>query len=129
MEMSERTLMMSLCIGLSISFGAAATTSEGEPPALIERSIFFGNPDRAGVQISPNGEYLSFLAPHDGVMNVWVQPVSGDESQARPVTKATDRPISSYFWAHNSEQIIYPQDQGGNENFHLYSVNIENGSE
>ncbi len=127
--MSERTLMMSLCIGLSISLGATATTGAGEPPELIDRSIFFGNPDRAGVQISPNGEYLSFLAPHDGVMNVWVQPVSGDASQARAVTKATDRPISSYFWAHNSEQIIYPQDQGGNENYHLYSVNIENGSE
>lgn len=127
--MLERSLVSCFCLGFSMAAGAANAAAPGEPPALIERSVFFGNPDRAGVQISPDGRHLSFLAPNNGVMNVWVQPIDGDADQARAVTNATDRPISSYFWAHNGEQIIYPQDQGGNENFHLYAVNIDSGKE
>jgi len=97
-----------------------------EPP-LISREVLFGNPDRALVTISPDGTRLAFLAAHNGVMNVWVQTVG--QTDARPLTLATDRPIRWYVWAANSEQVIYRQDRGGDENFHLYAVALTDGKE
>jgi dipeptidyl aminopeptidase/acylaminoacyl peptidase len=90
---------------------------------LIPREVLFGNPDRAGVKISPDGKFLSYVAPLDGVLNVWVMPVDGGD--ARPLTDSTDRPIGNYSWAENSEQILYSQDKGGNENTHVYVVGLD----
>mgnify|MGYP003860139963 CR=1 FL=1 len=87
---------------------------------LISREIIFGNPERASVQISPDGSRLAFLAPRDGVLNVWMQTIGADD--ARPLTQATTRPIASYFWSPNGEQIIFAQDRGGDENFRLFAV-------
>src|SRR5215210_4224729 len=70
-----------------------------EEPPLIPREVFFGNEDRGNVQISPDGTHLSFLAPADGTMNVWVQTVGADDAHA--VTRSTTSPIHSYFWACN----------------------------
>jgi dipeptidyl aminopeptidase/acylaminoacyl peptidase len=94
---------------------------------LIPREVFFGNPERASVKISPNGDRLSFLAADQGVLNVWVQTIGADD--ARPVTSATGRPIRSYFWATNGDQIIYAQDRGGDENFRLFAVDVDTGEE
>ena len=63
---------------------------------LIPRRVFFGNPDRTSVRISPDGSHLSYLAPHQGVLNVWVENLDG--TGARPATQATKRPIRRYFW-------------------------------
>jgi dipeptidyl aminopeptidase/acylaminoacyl peptidase len=100
-----------------------AGPAPAQGPRLIDREIFFGNPDRGGVQISPDGTRLSFLAPLDGVMNVWVESIGGAEPRA--VTRATQRPIRTYFWAHNAQQIVYAQDRDGDENFRLYAVDLE----
>lgn len=94
---------------------------------LIPREVFFGNPDRASVTISPGGDRLAYLAPHEGVMNVWVQTLGQDD--ARPITRSVDRPIRIYSWAENDEQIIYSQDRGGDENYRLYAVDIHTGQE
>lgn len=96
-------------------------------PDLIPREVFFGNPERAGVQLSPDGDRISFLAPLEGVLNVWVQTLGQDD--ARAITDATERPIRSYFWAWNGDQIVYAQDRGGDENFRLYAVDVETGEE
>src|SRR5687768_3723057 len=58
---------------------------------LIPRNVLFGNPQRAGARLSPDGKWLSFQAPVDGVMNVWVAPVD-DLSKAFAVTKEKVRP-------------------------------------
>ena len=92
---------------------------------LIPRETLFGNPERAGVQISPDGQWVSYLAPRDGVLNVWIMPRKGGD--ARPVTDSTDRPIRSYSWAMNNEQILYVQDKGGDENTHIYAVDLASG--
>ncbi len=92
---------------------------------LIPRETLFGNPDRAGVQISPDGTRISYLAPLDGVMNVWVMPVDGGEAVA--ITKSTERPIRSYGWAWNNDQILYSQDKAGDENTHVYAVDLATG--
>lgn len=98
-----------------------------QTPPLIPRAVLFGNPERANVQISPDGAKISFLAPVQGVMNIWVQTIGTDDAHA--ITAAKERPISQYFWAPNSEQIIYTQDRGGDENFRAYAVTVADGSE
>jgi dipeptidyl aminopeptidase/acylaminoacyl peptidase len=86
----------------------------------------FGNPERVSVQISPDGKILSWLAPRDGVLNVWVAPV-GKLDQARAITADTARPIRSYFWAFTSKHVVYQQDAGGDENFHLLRADVADG--
>ncbi|MGB7407877.1 MAG: S9 family peptidase [Pontixanthobacter sp.] len=95
---------------------------------LITRETLFGNPTRASGQISPDGQWLSWRAPKDGVMNVWVAPMS-DPSAARVMTNATDRPIPQYFWAPDSQSLLYVQDKGGDENYLLYGVDLASGEE
>ncbi len=90
---------------------------------MIPRESLFGNPVRAAGQISPDGKWLSWLAPRDGVMNIWVAPVSKPH-RGKPVTRATDRPIRQHFWSPDSSGVMYIQDKGGDENFLLYKINV-----
>lgn len=83
---------------------------------------FFKNPDKASFQISPDGLKFSFTAPYEGRMNIFVQSI--DSENAQRITSVTDRDISSYFWANNN-RILYLKDNGGDENFKLYGVNID----
>ena len=96
---------------------------QSELPPLIDRETFFGDPQRSGAQISPDGEHVSFLKPYRGVMNVWVKERGEPFDAAEPVTADTTRPVPGYFWTQDSERILYVQDKGGNENFHIYAVN------
>jgi len=97
-----------------------------EPPPLIPRETIFGNPDRAMARISPDGAHVSWLAPKNGVLNVFVAP-AGAFDAARAVTDDTYRGIRNYFWAPNSAYIYFVQDQGGDENFHVYASEIASG--
>lgn len=90
---------------------------------LIPRKVLFGNPDRANVRVSPDGAYISFLAPRDGVLNVWVAPRDLPQ-EARPVTADTGRGIRFYGWLHTNRHILYLQDKNGDENWHIYRVDV-----
>ena len=94
---------------------------------LIDREVLFGNPDRAAVRVSPDGERLAYLAPsEEGVLNVFV--ASWDAPQdAKQVTDDTSRGIRMYTWAWDNEHILYIQDKGGDENWHVYATNLESG--
>src|SRR5215210_3424731 len=81
---------------------------------LIPRELLFGNPEKMGPRLSPDGERLAYLAPKDGVMNVWVGPVGGENFE--PVTDDRKRGIRVYFWAEDNRHIVYLQDEGGDEN-------------
>ena len=96
-------------------------------PPLIPRDVLFGNPERASPQISPDGSRMAYLAPLDGVLNVWVGPIGGDTYE--PVTRDTDRGVRVYFWAHDGRHLIYLQDKEGDENWRLYSVDLDSGTE
>lgn len=96
----------------------------GVETPLIPRRLIFGNPDKASPQISPDGASLGFLAPVDGVLNVWVSP-AGDPAAARPVTRDTGRGVRLYGWTYTSDRIVYLQDSGGDENWHIYSVDLK----
>ena len=96
-------------------------------PPLIPRRVLFGNPDKTATQISPDGRQLSYLAPVDGVLNVWVSPID-DPAAAQPVTQDRGRGIRFYGWAYTNTHILYIQDQGGDENWRLYSVDLTRGA-
>ena len=98
----------------------------GQEPELIPRKVLFGNPERTSVKLSHDGAHISYLAPVDGVLNVWVAPVDVIE-EARPVTGDTGRGIRVHFWAYNARYIMYLQDRDGDENWHVYAVNVETG--
>lgn len=91
---------------------------------LIKREILFGNPDKIMARLSENGKYISYVAPKEGVLNIWVAPID-DLNKAKVVTDDKKRGIRVYFWSKNNKFIIYAQDKNGDENWHLYSVNIE----
>ena len=94
---------------------------------LIPLEVLLGNPERAAAQISPDGKRLSYLAPLDGVLNVFV----GDAGAAneQPVTRDTDRGIRGYAWAHDNRHLMYVRDRDGSENFRLYDVDLASGTE
>ena len=103
--------------------GPAAKPVALEQVELIPREALFGNPERANVQISPDGKYLSWVAPLDGVLNVWVAP-AGDPAAARAVTRDDARGIRQYFWSYRPDTLLYLRDTGGDEDFHLYAVDL-----
>ena len=96
---------------------------------LIPRSVLFGNPERTSPQISPDGSALAWIAPRDGVLNLWVAPIGGesgvDWTAARPLTEDTDRGIRAFAWARDGRHVLYVQDVGGDENWRLYDVDPE----
>jgi dipeptidyl aminopeptidase/acylaminoacyl peptidase len=93
---------------------------------LIERAKLFGNPTRAQGRISPDGQWLSWIAPSGGVLNVWVAPAA-DPAKARVLTRETVRPIRQHFWAPDSSMILFVNDTGGDEDFHLFGVPVAGG--
>src|SRR5437763_8021902 len=81
-------------------------TPTGAKTGLIERKILFGNPDKASPRLSPDGKQLAYLAPVNGVLNVWVGPSDKPEA-AKPVTADKKRGIRIYYWAYTNEHLLY----------------------
>lgn len=96
---------------------------KAQQPPLIDRELFFGDPEIAAAQISPNGQYIAFLKPFNKTRNIWVKKTNEPFSAAKPVTSDTKRPLSIYFWSRDSRYILYVQDQAGNEDYNIYAVN------
>ncbi|MET0814112.1 MAG: S9 family peptidase, partial [Pseudoxanthomonas sp.] len=119
-------LLLSLSVSSALAQDKATAAQRIAGTELIPRDALFGNPERASVLISPDGQTLSWLAPVDGVMNVWVAPAS-DPSKARPVTADTARGIRNYFWSYQPGVLLYLRDSGGDEDFHLFSVDVGTG--
>lgn len=94
---------------------------------LIPREVLFGNPAKVSPQLSPDGSHIAFIAPKDGVLNVWVQKVGAAE--ARAITDDKNRGIRAYFWAEDGKHILYIQDKAGDENWHLYAAKVSGEGE
>jgi dipeptidyl aminopeptidase/acylaminoacyl peptidase len=91
--------------------------------SLIPRSVLFGNPERLSPQISPDGKYLAFIAPDSkNVLQVWVRSLDGTDD--RVLTTDKKRGIRSFFWTYQPDRLIYLQDADGDENFHLFLVDV-----
>jgi dipeptidyl aminopeptidase/acylaminoacyl peptidase len=107
-----------------LALAALALPALAELPTLIPREILLGNPTKASPSISPDGARLAYLAPSkDGVLNVWVRTLGRDDDQM--VTKDTHRGIRIHFWAEDGKHLMYLQDLNGDENWHVYSVDLE----
>ena len=116
----------SLTAGLMLPRLADAQPAPSRP--LVPRETFFDDPDVASAQISFDGAWVAYVAPVDGVRNLWVAPV-GDLAAARPLTRVTDRPIGSFFqWAYTNRHVVFWQERDGDENWRASSVDIHDGT-
>ena len=101
----------------------AQKTKNPEPAEvpLIDRSIFFDNPEISGGQLSPDGKFISFQKAHNGIMNIWVKKIDEPFASARRLTDF-ERPVGGYFWTRDGKYILYVKDKAGNENYNVYAV-------
>ncbi|UZK68135.1 S9 family peptidase [Sphingomonas sp. S1-29] len=121
---SLAALSAALLAPFQISAQTAPAPAAGQ---LIPRELIFGNPSRSGAQVSPDGKHVSWLAPVDGVMNLWVAPIA-TPTQGKAITADKGRGITQYFWAPDGSHVMYVQDAGGNENFHVFAVAAAGGA-
>ena len=113
--MSSRT-RLSLTTLLLLAPAAA------QQPPLIDRELFFGDPEISGAQISPDGKYIAFLKPLNKTRNIWVKKTDAPFDSAKPITNDTKRPIPGYLWSRDGKYVLYAQDKLGDENYNVYAV-------
>ena len=119
-----RPIAVALAVAALVAVAHAGEPAKGK--TLIPRDVLFGNPDRAAVRLSPDGKQLAYIAPLDGVMNIWVAPAA-DPNAAKAITHDKGRGIRSYFWAFTNQHILYLQDKDGDENWRIYSLDPRSG--
>lgn len=101
---------------------SASAAAQARPDTtLIPRSVLFGNPEREAPALSPDGQQLLYLAPVQGVLNVWVGPADRPD-EARPITQDALRGIRVALWSASGDRVLYLQDRDGDENWRLYAV-------
>jgi len=112
-----------LLLALALSLPAVlATVATAAAPPVLDRELFFGNPDIAGAQLSPDGKYIAFLKPWKDTRNVWVKKTGEAYDKAHLVTADPKRPIPGFFWTRDSRKILFVQDKDGDENYNVYAV-------
>src|SRR6267143_2660714 len=111
-----------LCIGLSGGLIPRSAFGQAQPP-IIDRELFFGDPEISGAQISPDGKFIAFIKPFKSTRNVWVKRTEDPFDKAKPITADTTRPIPNYFWSRDGKYILFVQDKAGDENYLVYAVN------
>jgi len=94
-----------------------------QQPPVLDRELFFGDPEISGAQISPDGQYIAFIKPWKGTRNIWVKKTDEPFDKARVITADTTRPIPAYFWSRDGKYILFVQDKAGDENYNVYAVN------
>ncbi|MBZ5640631.1 MAG: S9 family peptidase [Acidobacteriia bacterium] len=119
-------LAMLVVLPMAVAAPAAPTRkpaggAAGQPP-LLDRELFFGNPEIAGAQLSPDGKYIAFLKPWKETRNVWVKKTGDPYTAAKLVTADPKRPIPGYFWSRDSKFLLFVQDKDGDENYNVYAV-------
>lgn len=125
--MSISRTIRALLIGTALAATPVALVGAASEAPLTPRTAFFGNPVKAGGQLSPDGKWLSWMAPKDGVLNVWIAPLV-NPTNARPMTDEKKRPVAAYFWSQDSSMVLYATDNGGDENFQIYGADVATGA-
>jgi dipeptidyl aminopeptidase/acylaminoacyl peptidase len=123
-------MMKRFALGLVVAaaaFAALPAALSADLPPVIPRDVLFGNPERSQPRLSPDGQRLAWLAPDKkNVLQVWVKTVGKDDDKI--VTADKKRGIRQYLWAQDSKTILYLQDNDGDENFHLFGVDLASGN-
>ncbi len=115
-----------LLAALLAGFPAVKLAAE-PPPPVIPRTVLFGNPERTRPTISPDGKHLAWLAPDDkNVLQVWVVEVG--KTDPKQVTADKRRGIRQYLWAEDDRTLLYLQDADGDENNHVFGVDLQTGN-
>src|ERR1700733_9637064 len=91
-------------------------------PSIIDRELFFGDPEISGAQLSPDGQYIAFLKPWKETRNIWVKKTNEPFRSARLMTTETARPVANFLWTRDARFIAYVKDKDGDENFNVYAV-------
>ncbi len=99
-----------------------SSIAHAQQPPIIDRQLFFGEIQIAGGQISPDGQWISFLKPYKNVRNIWVKKANEPFDKARPLSAEATRPVGGYFWSRDSKYVLYAQDNAGDENFNVYAI-------
>jgi len=108
---------------LSLTTLLLLAPAAAQQPPLIDRELFFGDPEISGAQISPDGKYIAFLKPLNKTRNIWVKAADAPFDSAKPITNDTKRPIPGYLWSRDGKFVLYVQDKLGDENYSVYAVN------
>ncbi len=119
MSRSVRTARLAC---LALAFGLVAGVATAAPPPLLDRELFFGNPEIAAAQLSPDGRYVAFLKPWSDTRNIWVKKTEEPFEAARRVTAETKRPVAGFFFSRDSRLILFVKDNDGDENFNVWAV-------
>ena len=129
--LSRRQVLRTLAAGAGLSL-PGTRTARAQPgpsfPALVPRRLLFADLDRSVVRISPDGRRLAFLAPRDGVLNLWIAPLT-DPTKARPVTRVTDRSLGPWLvWLPDSRHVVFFREEGGDENWQAHGIDLDSGA-
>jgi dipeptidyl aminopeptidase/acylaminoacyl peptidase len=123
-EMYRRALLLLTLLAGSLAPAGAGTQAAGgtgQVP-LIDRELFFGDPEISGAQISPDGRFIAFIKPFKNTRNVWLKKTGDPFTAAKLITADTKRPIPQYFWSRDGKYILFVQDQAGDENYNVFAV-------
>jgi len=128
-DLTRRELLLTAATGTGMLLGHGAIrraqAADGTP--LIPRKLLFAGPDRSTVRISPDGRRIAFMAPIDGVLNLWVGEID-NLAKARPLTRVTDRDLGPWIvWLDNNRHVAFFRDQGGDENWQAHRVDVGSG--
>jgi dipeptidyl aminopeptidase/acylaminoacyl peptidase len=118
-----KSTLLAICVlAAGVASAQPAQQRAAGLPPLIDRELFFGNPEIASATLSPDGRYIAFRKPWNGTMNVWVKKTEEPFDSAKRITADARRPIPGFFWSRDSKYILFVQDQGGDENYNVYAV-------
>ncbi len=116
--------MFALIFGLFLAASLRPAFGQANPyPPLIDRELFFGDPEISGAEISPDGKFIAFIKPFKGTRNIWVKRTEEPFDAAKPLTADKARPVTQYFWSRDGKYILFSQDKAGDENYLVYAVN------
>ncbi len=106
---------------LLLSFVLITGTTMAQNTPIIDREIFFGNPEISSGELSPDGKYIAFMKEHEGIMNLWLKTFDQPFDQAVLLTESSS-PIMGFFWTYDSRYILYVNDEGGDENINIFAL-------
>lgn len=112
-------VLLMVCAGFDANAQGKSKSAKNAP--VLDRELFFGNPEISGGQLSPDGKLISFLKEYEGIMNIWVKKFDEPFEKAVPLTNSK-RPMMGYFWTHDGKHIVYVKDENGDENVNVFAV-------